>query len=143
MVKDEFLKEYLETDQEEPQGEVASRDQVHEVPVHGELDTILGGFSGGGCTASKRKRYTREVMSMEARRPDHPLEPALYFTSSNLEDKIPHEDDTVVISFVTVRRKVHRVLIDQGSSADLMFWSTMVACLALRKIRWKYADMSS
>jgi len=61
-------------------------------------------------------------MSLDTRRLDHPLEPTLYFTSSDLEDVVPHEDDPVVISVVTVGRKVHRVLIDQGSSTNVMFW---------------------
>jgi len=29
------------------------------VPIHGEINTIVGGFSGGGCTASQRKKYAR------------------------------------------------------------------------------------
>jgi len=61
--------------------------------------------------------------TVDTRRPDHPPEPTLYFTSSNLEDVLPHKDDPVVISVVTARRKVHRVLVDQGS-ADVIFWGT-------------------
>jgi len=38
-----------------------------------------------------------------------------------MEDVVPHEDDPVVIFVVTVGKKVHKVLIDQGSSADIMF----------------------
>jgi len=123
-VKDGFLKEYLKANQEELKGGVAHRDQVHEIPVHGELNTISGGFSEGESSASKRKRYPRAVMTVEARRSDHPPEPSLCFTSFELEDVVPHEDDPVVISIVTVGRKVYRVLIDQGSSTDVMFWST-------------------
>jgi len=86
---------------------------VHEVLVHGEVNTISGGFLGEGCTASKHKRYTREVMTVEARRPDQSPEPALFFTSFDLEEVVPPEDDPVVISVITVGRKVHRVLINQ------------------------------
>ena len=124
LVKEGFLKEYLEADQEEPKGEVALRGQAHEILVHGELNTISRGFSRGGSSASKREQYARAVMSLEARRPDHPLEPALCFTSYDLKDVVPHGDDQVVIFVVTVERKVHRVLIDQGNSIDMMFWST-------------------
>ena len=46
------------------------------------------------------------------------------FRRADLRDVIPHDNDPVVISVVTVGRKVHRVLVDQGSSADVMFWST-------------------
>jgi len=63
-------------------------------------------------------------MTVVARRPDQPPEPTLCFTSSNLEDMVPHDEDLVVISFITVGTRVHRVLIDQGSSADVMFWLT-------------------
>jgi len=63
-------------------------------------------------------------MSLEAGRLDHPQELDLCFTSFDFEDVVPHEDDPVVISVVTVGRKVHRVLVDQGSSTNVMFWST-------------------
>jgi len=46
------------------------------------------------------------------------------FTRADLRDVVPHDNDPVVISVVTTGRKVHRVLVDQGSSADVMFWST-------------------
>jgi len=36
---------------------VPGGDQGHEMPVHGEIHTISEGFSGGGCTASQRKKY--------------------------------------------------------------------------------------
>ena len=44
--------------------------------------------------------------------------------SYDLFDVVPHDNDHLVISVVTAGRRVHRVLVDQGSSADLMFWST-------------------
>jgi len=61
---------------------------------------------------------------MEVREPDQPTKPDLYFTKDDLRDVVPHENDPVVISIVTVGRRVHRVLIDQGNSVDVMFWET-------------------
>jgi len=54
------------------------------------------------------------------------LELDLYFTKANLVGKVPHDEDPIVISVVMVGRKVHLVLIDQGSSTDVLFWSTFV-----------------
>jgi len=45
----------------------------------------------------------------------------LVFTKANRQDVIPYDNDPVVISLVTVGRRVHCVLIDQGSSAEVMF----------------------
>jgi len=60
--------------------------------------------------------------------------------SSDLEDMVPHEDDLVVISVITMGRKVHRVLIDQECSIDVMFCSTFKQFLVIPRpakgVRW-------
>jgi len=86
------------------------------MPLHGEIHTILGGFSGGGCTASQRKKYARAVMTVEAQEADQSLDVDLVFIKADLRDVVPHDNDPVVISIVTTGRKVHCVLVDKGSS---------------------------
>ena len=46
------------------------------------------------------------------------------FKKADLRDVVPHDNDPVVISLITAGRRVHRVLVDQGSSADVLFWPT-------------------
>jgi len=116
-----FLRDYLQEKQGAEDVAVTGGDQGHEVPVHGEIHTITKGLLGGGCTASQRKRYAWAVMSVEAQKADDAFDVGLVFTKADLQDVVPHDNDPVVISVVTARRKVHRVLVDQGSSADVMF----------------------
>jgi len=99
---------------------VPEEGQAHEMPVHGEVHTISG-FSGGGPTASQRKKYARSVMSVEAFE-DHSPDVDITFTKEDLRNVVPHDNDPIVVSLVTAGRMVHRVLVDQGSSADVMFW---------------------
>jgi len=80
--------------------------------VQGEIHTIAGGFSGGGCTASQWRRYARAVMSVEAQMADDAFDVDLVFTKADLQDVVPDGNDPMVISIVTARRKVHRVLVD-------------------------------
>jgi len=94
------------------------------MPIHGEVHTISGGFSGGGCTAYQRKRYVRSMNSVAKQGADDSLDIDLVFTKADLRDVVPHDNDPMVISIITAGRRVHRVLVDQGSSADVMFWST-------------------
>jgi len=124
LVKSGFLKDYLAGSSTAAALAVPEEDQAHEMPIHGEVHTISGGFSGGGCTASQCKRYVRSVNSVAGEGMDDPWEADLVFTKADLRDVVPHDNDPVVISVVTVGRRVHRVLVDQGSSADVMFWST-------------------
>jgi len=124
LVKNGFLKDYLAGSATTTALTVPKGDQAHEMPIHGEVHTISGGFSGGGPTASQRKRYVRSVNSVAEGDSDDQWESDLVFTRADLRDVVPHENDPVVILVVTTWRKVHRVLVDQGSSADVMFWST-------------------
>ena len=123
LVKNGLLRDYLQ-EKQGTEDTVATRGGPgHEVPVHGEVHTIAGGFSGGGCTASQRRRYVRTVMSVEAPRTNDAFDVDLVFTKADLEDVVPHDNDLVVISMITAGTKVHRVLVDQGSSANVMFWA--------------------
>jgi len=124
LVKNGFLKDYLAGSTTTTVPTVPEEGQAHEMPVHGEVHTISGGFSGGGPTASQRKKYVRSVSSVAEEFSDDPWESDLVFTRADLRDVVPHDNDPVVISVVTAGRKVHRVLVDQGSSADVMFLST-------------------
>jgi len=126
LVKSGFLKDYLlekqasQASRSQPAG---SGGQQHEVLIHSEIHTIAGGFSSGGCTASQRKRYARSVMSVEVFK-DHSPDVDITFTKWDLRDVVPHDNDPIVISLITTGRTVHWVLVDQGSSADVMFWPT-------------------
>jgi len=112
LVKSGLLRDYLLEKKGTEDAATTGGGPGHEVPVHGEVHTIVGGFSGEGCTASQRRRYARMGMSVDAQRTDEAFDVDLVFTKVDLEDVFPHDNDPVVISAVTVGRKVHRVLVD-------------------------------
>jgi len=99
--------------------------ESHEIPILGDFNTIAGGFAGGGPTKSSRKRYARSIMTTATLAAPSSV-PTLTFTWEDMRDVYPHEDDPVVLSVVMMGRNVHRVLIDQGSSADVMFWDAFI-----------------
>jgi len=112
LVKSGFLNNYLVGSSEAATLTTSAEDQAHEMPIHGEVHNISSGFSGGGCTASQRKRYVRSIMSIAEQGADDSLDIDLTFTKADLHDVVPHDNDRVVISVVTAGRKVHRVLVD-------------------------------
>jgi len=80
LVKNGFLKDYLAGPAATTALTVPEEDQAHEMPIHGEVHTISGGFSGGGTTASQRKRYVRAMNSVAERDSDDQWESDLVFT---------------------------------------------------------------
>jgi len=114
LVKSDFLKDYLQEQQNDQALVTVGADQGHEVPIHEEINMISIGFSEGGCTASQRKKYARSDGSRSTGGRSDP-DVDLIFTKADRQDVVPHDNDPVVISLVTAGRRVYRVLIDQGS----------------------------
>ena len=97
LVKCGFLKDYLlekQAGQSTGSQPAGNEGQQHEVPIHGEIHTIAGGFSGGGCTASQRKKYARSVMLVEAFE-DHSPDVDITFNKGDLGDVVPHDNDPI------------------------------------------------
>ncbi|XP_057448666.1 uncharacterized protein LOC130740169 [Lotus japonicus] len=91
-------------------------------PPVGTINTIAGGFGGGGDTASARRRHVRAVMSVrEYEAPFGFHHPDIVISSVDFEGIKTHKDDPVVVMVRINSFNVRRVLLDQGSSADIIY----------------------
>ena len=89
---------------------------------------ISGGFAGGGESSSARKAHLRsirsaEVVEVQAVSKLPRLDTSITFSDSYLEGFQHPHDDPLVIRAVVANKTVHRVLVDNGSSVDIMFAS--------------------
>jgi hypothetical protein len=95
----------------------------HERNDQGIVNTIAGGFSGGGATNSARKRYSRSSLSCNAvgvyAFKEHP---PISFTFKDFTGTFPHLDDPLVIYVVTAGFQIKQAMVDTGSSANVLFW---------------------
>ena len=99
----------------------------HQQPL-GEIQVISGGFAGGGESISTRKAHLRNIRSTEIAKIQtvsklSRLDTSITFSDSDLEGcQLPH-DDPLVVWAVVANKTVHRVLIDNERSADIIFAS--------------------
>ena len=89
---------------------------------------ISGGFAGGGESSSARKAHLRsmrsgEVMVVQAVSKLPRLDTTITFSDADLEGCQHPHDDPLVIRALVANKTIHRVLVDNGSSADIIFAS--------------------
>ncbi|KAL0446371.1 UNVERIFIED_CONTAM: hypothetical protein Slati_1765000 [Sesamum latifolium] len=96
------------------------------VPVKGVINTIAGG-PGGGDSRRMRKRNERSVredrhkelvMNVE-------IEEEITFSSKDLIGNGGSQDDPMIVKLDIANFVVHKVLIDNGSSTDIIFWNVL------------------
>ena len=99
----------------------------HQQPL-GEIHVTSGGFAGGGESSSARKAHLRSIRSVEieeiqavSKLPR--LDTTITFSDSDLEGCQHPHDDPLVVHAIVANTAVHRVLIDNGSLADIIFAS--------------------
>ena len=89
---------------------------------------ISGGFAGGGESSSARKAHLRSIRSadmgeIQAVSKLPRIDTTITFSDSDLEGCQHPHDDPLVVRAIVANTTVHRVLVDNGSSADIIFAS--------------------
>ncbi|XP_057725573.1 uncharacterized protein LOC130941176 [Arachis stenosperma] len=112
-----------------PGGPSSSSKDKEKAPAQprGIINCISGGYAGGGQTSSARKRTYRAMLALgdTTNNPQSVLEiPEMTFCPTDFNCKDTNLDDPVVISLQLGDLIVRKVLLDPGSSADVLFFTT-------------------
>ena len=98
----------------------------HQQPL-GEINVISKGFVGGGESSSAKKAHLRSIRSGETLEVQAVSKltrfTTITFSDSDMEGFQHPHDDPLVIRVVMANKIVHRVLIENGSSTDIIFAS--------------------
>ena len=94
-------------------------------PPFGEIKIIVGGMSTGSSSRS-RKTYLREVQNVQiSKRPPRMIrgdEPTIVFIDEDARRLHHPHDDAIVITLTIANFTTRRVLINYGSSVDILYY---------------------
>lgn len=95
-----------------------------------EIHTISVGFAGGGESHSARKSYAREMkeaLIYTVRRPPKVrkfVRTVITFSAEDYEGVLLPHNDALVVTMAIANHNIHRILVDTGSSANMLYKST-------------------
>ncbi|XP_014491816.1 uncharacterized protein LOC106754319 [Vigna radiata var. radiata] len=103
-----------------------SRSGDRDRSIRGRINTISGGFAGGGPSTSARKRHVRALRSVNSVQATRKSMPPITFTDDDFHAPDLEQDDPMVITAEIARYEVGKFLVDQGSSANILYWKTFL-----------------
>ncbi|XP_057733872.1 uncharacterized protein LOC130949061 [Arachis stenosperma] len=115
-----------ESTEQQHRGKENASSSQYEKP-RGIINCISGGYASGGSLSSARKRSFRAICLVNGpqREAQHATQlPKVTFTHADFDSSIQNLDDPVVITLQLGDLLVRKVLLDPGSSADVLFYST-------------------
>jgi hypothetical protein len=93
-----------------------------------EIHTISSGIVSGGELNSARKAYARSMQSEEVYSLHRPPKAArtesvmLSFLKEDARRVVMPYDDALVVTLTVTNHAIHRILVDNGSFADILYW---------------------
>ena len=99
----------------------------HQLPL-GEIHVNSGGFAGGGESNSAKKAHLRSIRSGETievqtvSKLPH-LDTTITLSDFDMEGCQHPHDNLLVIKVIIANKTIHKVLVDNGTSADIIFAS--------------------
>lgn len=105
----------------------ASTDKLAPPPPRGELRSIIGGHNIGGSSRRAQKRYMQEAQPQQVFVVEqHPKRlkikgVPMTFIEEDAKGVIQPHNDMLVITITIANFTVRQVLVDSGSSADIIF----------------------
>ena len=99
---------------------------VQHQPPLGEIHVISGGFARVGESNSARKAHLRSIRSGETLKVQTVskllrLNNTITFSDFDMEDCQHPHDNPLVIKAISANKTIHRVLVDNGSSVNIIF----------------------
>ncbi|RDX94357.1 hypothetical protein CR513_23277, partial [Mucuna pruriens] len=119
-----------DTRREERRKERSRSEQRVDTRHRGVITTI----SSGGANMAKGNPRARDVLAVHVKVGTTPST-TITFSERDMRYEPPRQDETMVISVVMAEYKVERVLIDQGNSANILYW------LMYKRLGFPLADL--
>ncbi|XP_075670024.1 uncharacterized protein LOC142639771 [Castanea sativa] len=127
LIKQGRLQRFVKKERtDQPQEQNPRRENERPRPPVGDIRMIVGGNTSAGSSKKARKTYLRTVQRVQstgaspiATRQDSP---SIGFTEEDARRLHHPHDDALVVSIRAGDYNMHRVLVDNGNSADILYY---------------------